>query len=237
MNWMQRFYFTRSLALLALPLALALWLWAPSAQAALLTVSDSDSFALDLSASRSLTLDQFDASLGRLQRVRLEVTLSGAGEAGATVVCSPVLTNPCTLDSMAFMTVSLVPFSVGNLSLGFSATDTARVSCTVNPGSSQRCSGGNLRPFDQRSVESVDAATLDLFDDAGSFVLSISKSTGLVFPFNNMAASATVTYTYDDGQPDPATVSEPGTLAVSSLALLVMARSALARRRRALHIA
>ena len=35
MNWMRRFLFTRTLALLAMVFGLGLWLWAPSARAAL----------------------------------------------------------------------------------------------------------------------------------------------------------------------------------------------------------
>lgn len=239
MNWMQRFFFTRTLGLLTIPLALVLvlWLWAPSARAALLTVSDSDSFAVEAGSSRSLTLDRFDPSLGSLQGVRLEVALSGSGEAGATIVCPPGFPSVCSVDGTASLTVTLMTFSIGNLTLGFSATATAPVNCTVDPGSSLRCSGGRLAPSDQRSFGIVDPAALDYFDDGGSFVLDISKSTQLVFPFNTMAASAKVTYTYEDGKPGPAAVPEPGTLAASSLALLALAGSARARRRHADHIA
>lgn len=218
----------RALTMLAMPLALLLSAWAPPARATVLTISDTDSFVAVTGASGALTLDRFDATLGSLQGVKLEVSLSGAGEAGTLAGCSATVRDTCELKGNALFKVVLSLFAEGNLSLGFEAIDSAFVSCSLQPGTTQRCSGGPLDPGATQSVEVTDPLTLDLFDDPGSFLLHITKTTQLVFAPSTMSASATVTYTYDDGQ--SASVPEPGALASISLALLALVGTTRTRR-------
>lgn len=219
---------TRWLARLAAPLAL--WAWASAAGAALVTLTDSDAFSNEAGAQRTLSLDRFDASLGTLLKVGLQVSVSGEGSARQQFSCPGdpnAILQLCTF-SVAFGRLDLdLSHSQGLLQLALHGSDSGRINCNVRRGDTATC-GDDLAVAVQQSAEATDALTLDLFDNPGFVELKFFKSAFDLFR-STMSGSATITYTYDDGR--SASVAEPGTLSATSLALLALVGTARSRRR------
>ncbi|MBL8965304.1 MAG: choice-of-anchor E domain-containing protein, partial [Phycisphaerae bacterium] len=83
MSLHQRFLWTRSLAIVVGLGVLALLLWAPRSQAA--TVSQT--LTGSASGPLALTFDHFDASLGDLESVTVELSASATGQPSITLSC------------------------------------------------------------------------------------------------------------------------------------------------------
>lgn len=212
MSLHQRFLWTRSLAIVVGLGVLALLLWAPRSQAA--TVSQT--LTGSASGPLALTFDHFDASLGDLESVTVELSASATGQPSITLSCGDL---PCTRFAFFGMGQTLQPFTQGTIELSGTDTDSTSISCLALSGRTNVCAASlstSLSRFDQ----ALDAPTLDLFDDPGTFTLSVSLSrVGGSFAVDQ-SATATVTYTYSERV---ANVSEPAGWLLALPALLGLA--------------
>lgn len=227
MNWMPRSTSARALSVMGVLAGLGLGLIASPAGAALVTASNSASTpAVDSVADpTTLTLRQFDTSLGALQSVRLQFDALGVANEVSSICIS---TGGCP-ESIAYdYTLSLVDFSMGDIEfLGQSDRKTGTDTCSA-PGIGTFCFFVGMPSAHLVGDDtSIAPATLALFAGLGNFSLAFN-STGLPNP--RTVASASVTYVYDDGRAGQ--LPEPGTLAMAGLGLLGLLGTARGRRLR-----
>lgn len=201
----------------------ALLTWVPVAQAGLLTVQQTRSFNTPGALSATLSLNEFDGSLGVLTAVAVSFSAESSQTFDQLVDCRQNQFD-CEVFPGLNSRVSLSPFSRGDVQLNGLDSDAFNVPCRVRVGTVFRCTARRVSNI-SGSDSSTDAVALGLFTDSSGPLDTFD----LVFQAGDRNASffgsATVTYTYEQR----AAVAEPGTLA--GLALGLMALAATSRRR------
>lgn len=203
----------------------ALLAWAPLAQAGLVTISQTESFDLPGSTTATLTLNEFDGSVGLLTEVSI-VFKATSGNTNEIVIDCSAGTNPCEGSVGADASASLGRFDVGTISLGgFRQGKGAETECVVQAGQRKPCRV-SVEVQIGGSDTATDAATLALFtDDTGLPLDTFSLVFNARSDNDVFSGSATVTYSYEER------VAVPESSTLAGVATGLMALTATARRR------
>jgi len=202
-----------------------------SSQAAVITHSDTIATTSTNWGATPLSVSQFDSNLGTLTQVGLFFSANVDGTANAeSLDAAPALV---TLDISANVNLDLSSLSSVADFLFTNVGDSTSVNLSAFDGTIDFSGTSGVGPINLSGTDSdsrliTDAGDLGLFTGLGTIsfdAFAFGNSTGsgagnLITQFaTNAGADLLVEYTYDATSTPPATVPEPGTLALLGLGL------------------